>query len=247
MPVTQERVMTVESGAWCPTSFPRWKRILDCTIVLLTLPVWLLLTVVVMVWIKMVSDGPVFYRQERVGYRGRPFMLFKFRTMHVNAETQTHEQHLARLIDENCPMQKLDVSGDSRVIRGGWMIRGAGLDELPQVFNVLLGEMTLVGPRPCLPNEFERYRVDQRQRVNVPPGLTGYWQVNGKNEVTFSDMIEMDRFYATNLSLWLDLKIILKTFPVLIKEARKARRNSRQVSVPFSIPNFRVGARSDQQ
>jgi exopolysaccharide production protein ExoY len=202
---------------------PRWKRVFDLTCVLLTLPFWLPLTIVVMVWIAITSRGPVFFRQKRVGYRRHPFMLFKFRTMHVNADTQTHAEYFFRLMEEDCPMTKLDAAGDPRLIAGGRFLRASGLDELPQIFNVLRGEMSLVGPRPCLPHEFERYGAWQQERVNALPGLTGYWQVNGKNKTTFSEMIAMDIFYARNMSVWLDLKIILKTIPALIGQTLESR------------------------
>jgi lipopolysaccharide/colanic/teichoic acid biosynthesis glycosyltransferase len=126
-------------------------------------------------------------------------------------------------MEKDCPMTKLDAAGDPRLIAGGRFLRASGLDELPQIFNVLRGEMSLVGPRPCLPHEFERYGVWQRERVNAPPGLTGYWQVNGKNKTTFSEMIAMDIFYARNMSVWLDLKIILKTIPALIEQMLESR------------------------
>ena len=197
---------------------PRWKRVFDITCVLVTLPVWLPLIILVMAWIVIASRGPVFFRQERVGYRRRPFMLFKFRTMHVNAETQTHAEYFFRLMEEDCPMTKLDAAGDPRLITGGRFLRASGLDELPQVFNVLCGQMSLVGPRPCLPHEFKRYGTWQQERVNAPPGLTGYWQVSGKNKTTFSEMIAMDIFYVRNMSVWLDVKIILKTIPALIEQ-----------------------------
>jgi lipopolysaccharide/colanic/teichoic acid biosynthesis glycosyltransferase len=195
---------------------PRWKRILDLTCIFLTLPIWMPLMILLMLWIKIASRGPVFYRQERIGYRTNRFMIFKFRTMHVNAETRTHEQYFARLMQLDCPMTKIDAGGDSRLIRYGRFLRASGLDELPQIFNVLWGQMSLVGPRPCLPNEFQRYETWQQQRFNAPPGLTGYWQVNGKNKTTFKEMIAMDIFYARNMSVWLDLRIILKTIPTLI-------------------------------
>ncbi len=194
---------------------PVWKRILDVACVILTLPLWLPLMILVTAWIRIASRGPIFYRQQRVGYRRERFMIFKFRTMHVNAETRTHEEYFAHLIRADCPMEKLDESGDARLITCGRFLRTSGLDELPQLFNVLRGEMSLVGPRPCLPNEFERYELWQQQRVDVLPGLTGYWQVNGKNKTTFSEMIAMDLFYAHKMSLWLDLKIILKTVPAI--------------------------------
>jgi len=206
---------------------PRWKRILDVTCILLALPCWLPLMIVLMLWIRLASSGPIFYRQERVGYRRDRFMIFKFRTMHVNAETRTHEEYFAHLMRADYPMTKLDVVGDSRLIRCGRFLRASGLDELPQIFNVLRGEMSLVGPRPCLPHEFQRYETWHQQRVDAPAGLTGYWQVNGKNKTTFSEMIAMDLFYMKNMSVWLDLRIMLKTIPALIAQALESRRTSR--------------------
>jgi lipopolysaccharide/colanic/teichoic acid biosynthesis glycosyltransferase len=202
---------------------PSWKYPFDVTWILLSLPIWLPLMVCVIVWIKIVSSGPVFFRQERVGFRGRHFMIFKFRTMEVNVETQSHELHLQQLISADCPMTKLDASGDPRIIFGGRILRATGLDELPQLFNVLRREMSLVGPRPCMPHEFQRYKTWQQERFNAVPGLTGYWQVNGKNKTTFTEMIEMDIHYARSVSLWLDLAILLKTFPAVIAQILESR------------------------
>ena len=142
--------------------------------------------------------------------------------MKVNAETRSHEGYFAKLIESECPMIKLDDRGDSRLIAWGKLFRATGLDELPQIFNVLMGEMTLVGPRPCTPHEFQHYRPWQRERVNTPPGLTGYWQVNGKNKTTFGEMIKMDIFYGKNMSLMLDIAIILKTLPALVTQVLEA-------------------------
>lgn len=178
-------------------------------------------------WIKVVSPGPVFYRQERVGYRGRRFMILKFRTMKVNVETLSHERHLEQLMQANCPMTKLDAAGDPRIIRGGGILRAMGLDELPQLINVLSGDMSLVGPRPCTIAEFKRYQPWQRERVNAPPGLTGYWQVNGKNKTTFTEMINMDIFYAKNMTIWMDLEIMLRTFPALMTQVVETRLKRR--------------------
>lgn len=193
---------------------PTWKRWLDLICILLTMPFWLPIMILVTLWIKLVSPGPVFFKQERVGYRGRRFMILKFRSMRVNAETFSHEQYYQSLIQTGQPMTKLDAV-DSRIIPGGRFLRATGLDELPQLVNVLLGHMSLVGPRPCLPHEFERYDLRQRGRVKVAPGLTGYWQVNGKDKTTFPQMIDMDLFYAKHMSLGLDLWIILRTLPTL--------------------------------
>ena len=153
----------------------------------------------------------------------RSFMILKFRTMKVNVETRTHEHHLEQLIKADVPMTKLDAAGDPRIIPGGRFLRATGLDELPQLFNVLRGEMSLVGPRPCTPHEFKSYQVWQRERVNARPGLTGYWQVNGKNRTTFTEMIKLDIFYTKNMSLWLDLTIMLKTLPALITQVIDSR------------------------
>jgi len=207
--------------------FPRWKRVLDITLVILTAPCWLTLMILILLWVKATSRGPAFYRQQRIGYRGTRFFIFKFRTMKVNAETGIHESYVEHLMRADCPMTKLDVTGDRRLIFGGGILRASGLDELPQIFNVLEGTMTLVGPRPCLPNEFKRYEAWQKHRVDAPPGLTGYWQVNGKNKTTFREMIAMDLFYANNMSFWLDLKIMLKTVPALIGQMLESRRASR--------------------
>lgn len=199
-------------------SLPRWKRLFDLAFVLAAAPLWLPVMVVIMWIIKIVSPGPVFYRQRRVGYRGQIFMMFKFRSMRLNVETGSQEQYVAELMQKGGPMTKLDGS-DPRLIPLGRFLRATGLDELPQIFNILRGEMSLVGPRPCTTVEFARYQPRQKERVNAQPGVTGYWQVHGKNKTTFEEMIAMDLFYAGHLSMWLDMAIIFKTIPVLIQEA----------------------------
>jgi len=197
-------------------ALPKWKRFIDLAIVTLLIPVWLPVMTLVALWVAITSPGPVFYRQPRIGFKGRRFMLIKFRTMKVNAETHVHEAYLEHLIVSDRPMIKLDATGDPRLILGGKFLRATGLDELPQIFNVLKGEMSLVGPRPCTVSEFECFAPEQRARVNALPGLTGLWQVNGKNRTTFRQMIEMDIFYSRNVRLSLDLKIILRTLPAIV-------------------------------
>ncbi|PYK47139.1 MAG: hypothetical protein DME46_00420 [Verrucomicrobia bacterium] len=197
-------------------ALPKWKRLIDLAMVTLLSPVWLPIMTLVALWVAVTSPGPIFYRQPRIGFKGRRFMLVKFRTMKVNAETHIHEAYLEHLIISDRPMIKLDATGDPRLILGGKFLRATGLDELPQIFNVLKGEMSLVGPRPCTVGEFERYAPEQRARVNALPGLTGLWQVNGKNRTTFRQMIEMDIFYARNISPSLDIKIILRTLPAIV-------------------------------
>lgn len=204
-------------------AIPVWKRMLDCICILLSIPVCLPLMMAIALWIMIVSPGPIFFQQERVGYRRRHFMILKFRTMKVNVETLSHQRHLEQLMASDRPMAKLDAAGDPRIIRGGRVLRALGLDELPQLLNVLRGEMSLVGPRPCTVPEFERYQPWQQERVNAPPGLTGYWQVNGKNRTTFTEMINLDIFYSNNMSIWLDLAIIMKTLPAVITQFLETR------------------------
>ena len=144
-------------------------------------------------------------------------MIFKFRSMKVHAQTAWHEWYFERLMRDGAPMTKLDA-GDDRIIPWRRFLRATGLDELPQLFNILRGEMSLVGPRPCTPVEFEKYEEWERERVKVPPGLTGYWQVSGKNRTTFQEMIEMDLFYTKNASVRLDLWIMLKTPGALFEQ-----------------------------
>jgi lipopolysaccharide/colanic/teichoic acid biosynthesis glycosyltransferase len=179
------------------------------------LPILALATFAVAALTLLTSPGPIFFCQERVGFRGRRFKLYKFRTMHVRAETVSHQRHLAALIHSNAPMEKLDCCGDKRLVPGGAWIRASGLDELPQIINVLRGEMSIVGPRPCLPYEYEEYTPAQRERFACVPGLTGLWQVSGKNRTTFEQMVNLDLAYSRQPSPWLDLRIIVMTIPAL--------------------------------
>jgi lipopolysaccharide/colanic/teichoic acid biosynthesis glycosyltransferase len=162
-----------------------------------------------------------------VGHNGRRFRIFKFRTMKVGAATEAHRAYYNQLMSSNLPMAKLDGKGDQRLVPGGWILRGSGLDELPQLINVLKGDMSLVGPRPCIPYEYEEYTPWQKQRFKTLPGLTGLWQVSGKNRTTFEEMIRLDHEYGDNLSLWMDVRIILMTGPAIflqVYDARVARK-----------------------
>ncbi len=194
---------------------PIWKRAIDLVCCALALPFFALVAGIMALIIRLSSPGPLLFTQERVGLNGRRFRIFKFRTMHVGADTRGHQQHFTRLMGSNAPMQKLDNRGDSRLIAGAWILRSTGLDELPQVINVLRGEMSIVGPRPCIPYEYEQYSAAQRERCRAVPGLTGLWQVSGKNRTTFEEMIRLDCEYARRKSLGLDLKIIALTLPAL--------------------------------
>ena len=152
---------------------------------------------------------------------GRKFWIFKFRTMRVNAETETHQNHLKQLIQSDKPMEKIDAKGDPRIIKFGRFLRSSGLDELPQLINVFRGEMSLVGPRPCTQYEYEQFQPWHKQRFRALPGLTGLWQVSGKNKTTFNEMINLDIRYAVERTLWMDIKIMFMTFPVLLGQIKE--------------------------
>ncbi len=187
-------------------------------IVLLS-PLWLVLAIL----IKLDSKGPVFYTQERVGMDGRLFLLYKFRTMITGADPELHREYQrafiagraeANLGNEQKPTYKL--LADPRITRVGKFLRRTSLDEVPQLWNVLLGEMSIVGPRPPIPYEVEAYELWHRKRLDMKPGLTGLWQVSGRNRLPFEEMVRLDLFYIENWSLLLDLEIILRTGFVMI-------------------------------
>lgn len=198
-----------------PTPFPSWKRALDITCILLALPLILPVGILIAVFIKVVSPGPAFFRQKRVGLGGKTFMCLKFRSMKINADTTVHEAHLKQLITSNTPTKKLD-GADKRLIFGGAILRAMGVDELPQLINVLRGEMSLVGPRPCTPYEFDLMTPRHKRRCEAPAGLTGLWQVSGKNRTTFEQQIDLDLYYVQHKSFWLDIKIIALTIPAIM-------------------------------
>lgn len=212
---------------------PTWKRTLDVMIASMSLtllsPLFLLIATV----IRIVSPGPAFFRQERVGHRGNPFNMWKFRTMRLENEDTVHRRYLQELIRGGQPMAKLDSGGDTRIIPFGEILRRTCIDELPQLLNVLRGDMTLVGPRPCLPYEAEEYLPWHSRRFDSVPGLTGLWQVSGKNRTTFKEMIRFDIAYSRTISPWVDIKIMAKTLPSICmhfadrcEESKKVRQDS---------------------
>ncbi|SPE59337.1 Sugar transferase [Verrucomicrobia bacterium] len=212
------------SRASSPQRAPSWKRALDIACILAAVPAWVPLGLLIALAIKLVSRGPIFFKQERIGFLGRPFFCWKFRTMVPDAKPSLHESHLDHLMSSNCAMTKLDSQGDPRLIPGGLWLRSLGWDELPQIINVLRGEMSLVGPRPCMAYEYARYQPRHRQRCETLPGLTGLWQINGKNRTTFEEMIDLDLRYVATKSLLLDLKIIFLTVPAIILQVCDLRR-----------------------
>lgn len=209
---------------------PVWKRALDLACIALALPVLIPVMGAMALGIWLASPGPVLYLSERVGYRGRRFICFKFRTMKVDADVGLHQKHLQDLMRSDAPMTKMDSKGDPRLIPLGGLLRATGLDELPQLFNVIGGEMSIVGPRPCIPYEYDNYAPAQKRRFNSLPGLTGLWQVSGKNKTTFSEMIALDIQYSETKSPWLDLKIMLKTIPTLLGQVVESKLRSRALA-----------------
>lgn len=211
---------------------PIWKRVFDLFFLVLMLPAILFLSAVAFIVIKLVSPGPVLFRQRRIGYKGREFTMYKFRTMNVDVDVSAHRNHARSLIASGRPMIKLDCESDSRIFEFGAFLRASGLDELPQCLNIFRGEMSIVGPRPCLPYEYEFYGEWERRRFEAAPGLTGLWQVSGKNSTTFNEMINLDIEYHERKSLFLDLAIVFKTFHAVWDQCQQLRRGkSRAITV----------------
>ena len=206
-------------------ALPPWKRPLDIGLVLLGFPILVPLALLLVGYIKIVSPGPVFFRQERIGYQGRPFWLLKFRSMYVNADPKLHEQYLDQLMSAGKPLQKLDGQ-DPRIIPLGTWFRASGLDELAQLWNVLRGDMSLVGPRPCMPFEYKNYNAQDGLRFMTLPGLTGLWQISGKTQTSFQEMIQLDLDYVRLQSLCLDLRILFRTVPAVLKLLWETKGNS---------------------
>lgn len=201
------------------------KRTFDIIISSLMLAVFSPLWFLIALLIKLDSRGSVLFKQERIGMDGRRFLCYKFRTMKSDADEKLHREAYRKNIEgsteanagneENPVFGK--VKNDPRVTRVGTLLRRASLDELPQFLNVLKGEMSVVGARPPIPYEVEEYDVRHRKRLDMKPGITGLWQVSGRNRLTFEEMVRIDLYYIENWSLWLDLKIILLTLPAVLR------------------------------
>jgi lipopolysaccharide/colanic/teichoic acid biosynthesis glycosyltransferase len=201
---------------------PAWKRVTDIAVSAVGLLFLGPLLLLISIFIVIVAPGPVLFKQARMGYLGRRFMCLKFRSMKVNAPTQSHQDYLQHLIHSNSPMKKLDDAHDARLIPLGRLMRACALDELPQLFNVLRGDMSLVGPRPCLAYEYETYQRWHKRRFDTVPGLTGLWQVSGKNKTSFGEMIRLDIAYERRRSFLFDLMIMGKTPLVLVTQVSES-------------------------
>jgi exopolysaccharide biosynthesis polyprenyl glycosylphosphotransferase len=216
------------------------KRVFDVVVASLMLvlasPVMLFCAIVV----KLADRGPVLYRQERIGRNGVPFKVVKFRTMTVGADRQLHR--LADTNERSGPLFKM--TSDPRVTRPGRWLREASLDELPQLFNVLRGEMSLVGPRPALPSEVERFSADLRMRELVLPGITGLWQVEARDNPSFEAYRRLDLFYVENWSLTLDLLVVLATTEhIIVRLLRMVARVFRRSDASATVPGTAVETR----
>lgn len=230
------------------TAYLKVKRWFDLLLVLICLPLVLPIVAIAGCWVMAVSRGPVFFRQQRVGKDGKIFTLYKFRSMGTGVSESPHRDHMRALVKSGRPMIKLDRLEDSRFIPGGRFLRSTGIDELPQLLNVLSGEMSLVGPRPCLPYECEFFSGKQCERFRVAPGLTGLWQVEGRNEATFREMNAMDLYYSKRASFWFDLLLLSRT-PAAVgrqvmgdfRENRRKTMAGRRGSRP-AIPTGRFAA-----
>ncbi len=182
------------------------------------------LLLMVAIAVKLTSTGSILYRQQRVGQYGKPFTFLKFRSMYTDNDATVHKDYVMQLIAGRAERHPTNGNGnsdgagvykltnDKRITRVGGFLRRTSLDELPQLLNVLTGEMSLVGPRPAIPYEVAAYQTWHRRRIlEVKPGITGLWQVNGRGRVQFDDMVRLDLRYARDWSPWLDLKILLRT------------------------------------
>ncbi len=199
------------------------KRLMDflvsSTVLAAASPVMILAALAV----KLSSPGPVFFVQERVGLNGRTFPMFKFRSMRADANAKAHQEYLKQLIGgkqapeadgESKPIYKM--TRDPRITAVGRFIRKTSIDELPQLFNVLRGEMSLVGPRPPIPYEVDEYQDWHMKRLHIRPGMTGLWQVSGRSRLSFEQMVQLDITYIEQWSLWFDIKILFRTVPVVL-------------------------------
>lgn len=217
---------------------PWWKRAIDVTGAVAALVLLSPLLLAVALVIKAVSPGPVLYSQRRIGFMGKMFDCWKFRTMHANADSSVHEQHVQQLIPDDTPLMKLDAD-DPRIIPFGRFLRATGIDELPQLLNVISGHMSLIGPRPDVAYAVQRYDRWNTRRFDTVPGLTGLWQVSGKNRTTHTEMMRLDIRYAQKPSLLSDLAIFVKTVPAILAETRDhllKRKVNRQRPIPDVQP-----------
>jgi lipopolysaccharide/colanic/teichoic acid biosynthesis glycosyltransferase len=208
------------SGSRAASGSELLRRAADVCIAMVVLLLLIPVLVIIVAAIKLAGDGPVIFRQARIGRNRRPFTIYKFRTMVVDASQQSHRQEVLRQLDGTAAPGSGVVAfkprSDPRVTKVGKLLRRYSLDELPQLVNVLRGEMSVVGPRPSLVWEADAFPVWAEPRFRVKPGLTGLWQVAGRNQLSVRQMLELDVQYADSRSLWKDLGILLRTVPTVL-------------------------------
>ena len=222
----EKRVPELVLDSELPVARSRLKRVLDIAgasvLLLAAAPLFAVLAIA----IRLDSKGPVLLRQERCGYKGRPFACLKFRSMFDGSDEGPHRRYVAGLLTSRPDHTNGDgvfkLVDDVRITRVGRWLRRTSLDELPQLWNVLRGEMSLVGPRPPLAYEVELYTPRQRERLRCRPGLTGLWQVSGRNSLSYQDMCEIDLRYLREWSHALDLRILARTLPVVLLNSGRA-------------------------
>lgn len=215
----EEKQLEIESESSMEFSlYEVIKRLIDVVCSFLGVLVLSPLFIIIAIIIKTTSKGPVFFSQKRVGKNGKEFNMYKFRSMVVNAEEL--KEKLAAQNEMSGPMFKM--KDDPRVTKVGKFIRKTSIDELPQLWNVLKGDMSLVGPRPSLPKEVAQFEDWMYRRLEVKPGLTCYWQVSGRNNIDFEDWMKLDIRYVDERNLWIDIKLIFKTVGVLFGDKNAA-------------------------
>ncbi len=188
------------------------KRFFDLVFSIIAIIVLSPVSLLTAIAIKLDSRGPVIYSQPRAGKNGKSFKMYKFRSMCVDADEKLKD--LLDLNEKDGPVFK--ISNDPRVTKIGHILRKTSIDELPQLINIIKGEMSIVGPRPPLLNEVEKYTAYQMQRLNVTPGLTCYWQISGRSNISFDEWVGLDLKYIKESSIWTDFKTILKTVPAVL-------------------------------
>ncbi|MFH1868942.1 MAG: sugar transferase [Candidatus Omnitrophota bacterium] len=201
------------------------KRVLDVSFAIILIGLTSPVLAVTAIVIKLTSKGPVIFRQIRLGRDKKPFSFYKFRSMYSGSSPEIHRQYIEKLMSET--EKKIGRAGgvhkltdDPRITMVGRIIRKTSIDELPQLFNVLKGDMSIVGPRPVIPYELKYYTTDMLERFCAKPGITGLWQVSKRYAVGYKEMVAIDILYARNWSIWLDLKILVRTFPAVLKVSK---------------------------
>lgn len=221
---TMEATSVQQCNATARVSYLRLKRLFDIVVAAILLIVLLPFLAVIALLVRLTSPGPALFSQRRTGQGGRTFIMYKFRSMVVDADPKIHEEFVLRymsgqaLADGNCHTP-FKLVGDPRVTRLGALLRRTSIDELPQLFNVIRGDMSLVGPRPALPYEVQHYTPIEALRLSVPQGMTGLWQVKGRSRVLYKDALGLDLEYAQRCSFGLDCQILVSTIWVVLSMA----------------------------